>query len=122
MAAGPHIESGTCPLPTTPAPAGQGEHSHGLSTRLATEGQPAVLMPVDGWQPVLEHPGRVFFSQKALAFSDSGVHPNATLFAYKAAVSCLSSNSGLTVSRCSSKGACSGGYGGFRQRLCNAKK
>lgn len=67
-------------------------------------------------------PWQHFSVKKLIAFSDSGLHSNAKCLAYKAAVSCVSSNSGLTVRRCSSKGSCSAGYRGFRQWLCNANE
>lgn len=114
--------SSTYTLPILPASAGQGEHSHSLSASLAAGGQPAAATAMGGWQPVLE-PADGDFSVKKLYFFQTLDYPlHAEPLAYKAAVSCVSSKSGLTTCRCSSEGACSAGYEGFSQRLCNAKK
>lgn len=115
--------SSTYTLSIVPASAGQGEHSQSLSASLAAGGQPAAAT-ASGW--VAASFGACwwrFFCQKALFFFQTLDYPlHAEPLAYKAAVSCVSSKSGLTTCRCSSEGACSAGYEGFSQRLCNAKK
>lgn len=58
-------------------------------------------------------PWQSFFWQTALTFSGFGVPPSTRLLACKAAALFLGSNSGLTVCRCSYKGACSAGYRGL---------